>query len=112
MVRIALKIGDFINVEKAKISVIQLFSIMFIFELGTALVISYGITAKKDAWLAILLSMVGGIILFFIYYLLFRQYPKLPLTSYTRKIFGKYLGWAAGFLYVIYYLDIASRNIR
>ncbi|PKG25354.1 GerAB/ArcD/ProY family transporter [Niallia nealsonii] len=98
--------------EKAKISVIQLFAMMFIFEMGTALVVSYGITARKDAWIAILLSMEGGIVLFFIHYLLFRQYPKIPLTGYVRKIFGKYLGWMIGFIYTIYFLYIASRNLR
>ncbi|MGM0879360.1 MAG: GerAB/ArcD/ProY family transporter, partial [Bacillota bacterium] len=98
--------------EKAKISVIQLFVIMFLFELGSALVVSYGVTAKKDAWLAILLGMCGGIVLFFIYYFLFRQYPNLPLTGYARKIFGKYLGWVIGLLYVVYFLYEAARNLR
>ena len=72
--------------EKTKLSAIQLFAMMFIFELGTALVVSYGITAKKDAWLAILLGMCCGIVLFFIYYFLFRQYPNVPLTEYAKKI--------------------------
>ncbi|MDQ0246088.1 spore germination protein KB [Bacillus fengqiuensis] len=98
--------------EKAKISVIQLFAMMFIFELGSALVVSYGVTAKKDAWLAILLGMGGGIVLFFIYYSLFRQYPHLPLTGYARKIFGKYLGWVIGLLYTVYFLYDAARNLR
>ncbi|MBZ5752737.1 GerAB/ArcD/ProY family transporter [Metabacillus rhizolycopersici] len=98
--------------EKAKISVIQLFAMMFIYELGSALVVSYGVTAKKDAWLAILLGICGGIVLFFIYYYLFRQYPNLPLTGYARKIFGKYVGWIIGLLYVIYFLYDAARNLR
>jgi len=51
--------------EKAKISVIQLFALMFIFDLGTALIVSYGIPARKDAWLAVILGMGGGILLFF-----------------------------------------------
>lgn len=98
--------------EKTKISTIQLFSMMFMFEMGTALVISYGITAKKDAWLAILLSMLLSLVINFLYYLLFIQYPTLPLTSYTRKIFGKHLGWMIGFIYTIYFLHVCSRNIR
>ncbi|KON90340.1 hypothetical protein AF332_16485 [Sporosarcina globispora] len=98
--------------EKAKISAIQLFALMFLFEMGTAVIISYGIDAKKDSWLAIMLGMCVGIILFFIYYFLFRQYPNLPLTGYTRKIFGKYLGWIIGLLYIIFFLYITVHNIR
>ncbi|MBZ5753361.1 GerAB/ArcD/ProY family transporter [Metabacillus rhizolycopersici] len=98
--------------EKAKISVIQLFAMMFIFEMGTALVISYGIGAKKDTWLAILLGMCSGVVLFFIYYSLFRQYPNLSLTGYARKIFGKYVGWIIGLLYVVFFMYAAARTLR
>ncbi|MBE2978975.1 GerAB/ArcD/ProY family transporter [Priestia megaterium] len=98
--------------EKAKVSVIQLFAMMFIFNLGTSLIVAYGIDAKKDAWLAILLGMCMGMILFFIYYSLFRQYPNLPLTGYARKIFGKNLGWIIGLLYVLGFLYMAARNVR
>jgi spore germination protein KB len=98
--------------EKAKISAIQLFALMFMFEMGTAVVISYGIGAKKDAWLATLLGMCGGIIVFFIYYFLFRQYPNLPFTGYARKIFGKYPGSIIGLLYIIFFLYISARNTR
>jgi spore germination protein KB len=98
--------------EKAKISAIQLFALMFIFDLGTALIVSYGVTAGKDDWLSILLGMSGGILLFFIYYAVYRQYPDLPLTSYIRKVFGKYLGWIIGLLYCMSFLYIAARNVR
>ncbi|MGM0879344.1 MAG: GerAB/ArcD/ProY family transporter, partial [Bacillota bacterium] len=98
--------------EKAKVSAIQLFAMMFLFELGSALVVSLGSDAKKDAWLTILLGLCGGIVLFFIYYFLFRQYPNLPFTGYARKIFGKYLGWMIGLLYTVYFLYAAARNLR
>ncbi|MCM3771383.1 spore germination protein [Priestia aryabhattai] len=98
--------------ERTKISVIQLFSLMFIFELGTSVVVSYGVDAGKAAWLAILLGMCGGIILFFIYYFLYRQYPTIPFTTYVRKILGRYVGWIIGLLYCLYFLYIAARNVR
>ncbi|MFP3125807.1 spore germination protein [Ectobacillus funiculus] len=98
--------------EKAKINVIELFAMMFLFNMGTTLVESYGISAQKDVWLAILLGMCMGIVSFFIYYFLFRQYPDLSLTGYTRKIFGKYLGWIIGLLYILYFLNTAADNIR
>ncbi len=80
--------------------------------MGTTLVIPYGIDAKKDAWLAILLGMCAGIIFFFIYSFLFRQYPNQPFTGFARKIFGKYLGWVIGLLYIIAFLYDATHQIR
>ncbi|MGG3624592.1 GerAB/ArcD/ProY family transporter [Bacillus gobiensis] len=56
--------------------------------------------------------MCGGIVLFFIHYYVMRQYPNLPLTGYARKIFGNYIGWTIGLLYVTYFLYIAARNLR
>ncbi|KKI94060.1 hypothetical protein WQ54_00510 [Bacillus sp. SA1-12] len=98
--------------EKAKLSGLQLFVLMFMFNMGTSIVVSYGISAKKDAWLAILLSMCMAIILFYIYYYLYRQFPNLPLTGYARKIFGKYIGWIIGILYLQYFLYISARQVR
>ena len=98
--------------EKAKLSVIQLFALMFIFEMGTALVVSYGTNARKDAWLAILLALCGGILLFYIFHFLYRQYPNLLFTGYIRELFGKYLGWIVGLLYCLHFLYICGRNVR
>ncbi|MCM3016808.1 spore germination protein [Priestia megaterium] len=98
--------------EKAKLSVIQLFSLMFIFEMGTALVVSYGTNARKDAWLAILLALCGGIVLFYIFHFLYRQYPNLLFTGYIRELLGKYLGWIVGLLYCLHFLYICGRNVR
>ncbi|WP_141431003.1 GerAB/ArcD/ProY family transporter [Bacillus sp. 03113] len=98
--------------EKAKISAIQLFVMMFLFEMGSALVVSLGIGAKKDAWVAVLLGMLGGVALFFVYYSLYRHYPTLPFIHYVSKIFGKYLGWVIGLLYIVYWLYSSARNLR
>lgn len=98
--------------EKAKISAIQLFVMMYFFELGSALVVSFGIGAKKDAWISILIGMVGGVLLFFMYYTLFRHYPNLSFTQYVRKICGKYIGWIIGLLYIVYWIYGSARNLR
>ncbi|MEH7749512.1 GerAB/ArcD/ProY family transporter, partial [Neobacillus drentensis] len=63
--------------EKAKISGFQLFVLIVLFEMGSALLLSPGSEAKQDAWIAILFGLVGGIIVFFIYYRLFMYYPDL-----------------------------------
>jgi spore germination protein KB len=98
--------------EKAKISAIQLFALMFMFNMGTAVVVSYGIQAHKDAWIAILLGVFCGVILFFIYYRLYCQYSDLPITGYARKILGKYVGSVIGCLYIVYFFYACARNVR
>lgn len=39
-------------------------------------------------------------------------YPDLPLTSYLQKIIGKWFGKLIGFLYIVYFIYIASRVLR
>ncbi|HEX6923708.1 MAG TPA: GerAB/ArcD/ProY family transporter [Bacillales bacterium] len=98
--------------EKVKISGLQLFILIFLFELGTAIVVGLGFQAKKDAWLAVLIGMFAGLFIFLIYYALFRLYPDLPLTSYLKEILGKHLGVFVGILYLFYFLYDATRDVR
>ncbi|OQP03105.1 GerAB/ArcD/ProY family transporter [Geobacillus sp. 44B] len=98
--------------EKVKISARQLFVLIILFEHGSALVIPLGVRARQDVWLAILLGMVGGILLFLVYYRLYRYYPDIPLTSYVQHIIGPWLGKALAFVYTVYFLYLASRVLR
>ncbi|PAB56347.1 GerAB/ArcD/ProY family transporter [Anaeromicrobium sediminis] len=98
--------------EKSKINIRQLFSLMVLFEIGSAIVVGLGMKAKQDAWLAIILGMVSGLLLFLIYGYIFYQYPNLPLTSCIQKILGRYLGTLLAFSYILYFIYIASRVLR
>ena len=86
--------------EKAKISAYQLFVLMFLFELGTALLVPLAIEAKQDAWLTILFGMIGGFLLFFVYYGLYQYYPDSLPTEYIQKIIGKVLGRLLAFFFL------------
>jgi spore germination protein KB len=97
--------------EKAKISAYQLFTLILLFELGTAIV-SLGSDAKQDAWLAVLIGMAGGFCLFFMYYGLYRYYPDIPPTEYVQRILGSVLGKIIAFLYVLYFVYMAARILR
>jgi spore germination protein KB len=98
--------------ESAKISPYQLFSLIVLFELGTALVVPLGMEAKQDAWLAILLGLIGGLLLFLVYYYLFINFPNEPLTGYLQQILGKYIGWPIGLLYVLFFIYGSARDLR
>lgn len=73
----------------------QLFVLMFLFELGSAVVIGPATEAKQDAWIAILLGMIFGMLLFILYFYLYFKNGKLPLTSLLKNLLGKYFGYMA-----------------
>ncbi|HEY0827188.1 MAG TPA: GerAB/ArcD/ProY family transporter [Bacilli bacterium] len=98
--------------DNAKINPRQLFALIILFELGTALVVPIGLTGQRGVWLSIIAALFGGIALFLVYDYLFRQYPELPLSGYTRKILGKYIGWPLSLLYVPLFIYIGARDLR
>lgn len=63
--------------EKAKINGSQLFTLMMLFEFGTAFLLPIAIEAKQDVWLSIMFGMAGGFVLFLVYYQLYCSYPDL-----------------------------------
>ncbi|MEB2268417.1 spore germination protein [Priestia megaterium] len=98
--------------EKAKISASQLFILMVLFELGTSLLLPVAMEAKQDAWLAILLGMLGSLVLFVSYYKLYSYYPDLLPTEYMQKILGKAIGSVLAFLYISYFIYDVARVLR
>ncbi|QCJ42351.1 spore gernimation protein KB [Bacillus sp. S3] len=98
--------------EKAKIKASQLFILVVLFEMGSALLFIPGFQAKQDAWLAILLGLAGGLALVLIYYRLYTYYPDLPFTSYVQEITGKWIGRLLSLLYIIYFMYFATRVLR
>ncbi|TLS37103.1 GerAB/ArcD/ProY family transporter [Pseudalkalibacillus caeni] len=98
--------------EKAKIDAVQLFVLIVLFELGSAMLIPLAIDADENAWLAILLGMAFGFFLFLIYHALYKYYPDMLPTQYMQKILGKYIGWALGFAYSIYFMYASARVLR
>jgi spore germination protein KB len=95
-----------------KIQPIQLFVLIVLFEVGSAVVVGLGIDAKQDAWIAILLGMIGGIGLFSLYVYLYTQFPTLSLTNYLEKIVGKFIGRILALVYIVLFLYIAARVLR
>lgn len=53
--------------KKETISASQLFALIFLFELGTALVVPIGLESGHAVWIAILLALPGGLLLYLIY---------------------------------------------
>ncbi|MED4227200.1 GerAB/ArcD/ProY family transporter [Neobacillus cucumis] len=98
--------------QQANINGFQLFSVIFLFELGSAILLGMAGEAKQDAWITILLGIVSGCVLYLVFTKLNDLFPSMPLTSYIPKILGRYAGTMFAFLYVGYFMYIASRVLR
>lgn len=95
-----------------RISPKQLFALMVLFELGTALVVPIGLESGHAVWLAILLTLPGGLLVYLVYNDLYRQFPDQLISGYARIILGRWLGWPLGLFYVPILIFNASRNLR
>lgn len=90
----------------------QLFVLMVLFEVGSSVVVGLGLEAKQDAWLAILLGLLGGLVLFSLYIYLYIQFPDLSMINYLELIVGKMIGRLLAVIYICLFLYIAARVLR
>lgn len=97
--------------EKVRISPLQFFSLLVLFQFGTTLVVNLGLQAGKDSWIAILIGMTIGLLLFSMNAFLYSLFPDKIPTVYYRILLGKYLGGFVGLSYCVFYLHTASRDI-
>ncbi|MFC4322791.1 GerAB/ArcD/ProY family transporter [Litchfieldia salsa] len=95
-----------------KISLWQLFILIFVFEMGSAVVVGIGNDAKQDAWIAILLSTGIGIAMIILYNFMLKKREGCNLFEILEFCFGKYVSKVFSILYIIYFFYIASRILR
>jgi spore germination protein KB len=101
-----------VQMEKAKINANQLFAMMFLFEIGTAIVLPVGFASVQSVWMAIIIALVFGIGLYLIYNYLFREYPGLPLSGYIKAILGKPIGWVVNLSLLLFLIHNDARVLR
>ncbi|WP_379128989.1 GerAB/ArcD/ProY family transporter [Paenibacillus sp. sgz500958] len=98
--------------KKEMISANQLFAMIILFELGTALVVPIGLESGHAVWLSILLALPGGVVLYLVFADLHHQNPDMIISGYTQKILGKLIGWPLSLLYIPVFMFNGSRNLR
>jgi len=98
--------------EKAKISVSQLYAIMVIFNLGSSTVFGLGAEAKQDAWISIIIGCILGILLFLLYGVIIKKYPDLTLIEIFKKVLGNTIGKILSYIYILYFIFFSSLLIR
>ncbi|KRF44233.1 GerAB/ArcD/ProY family transporter [Paenibacillus sp. Soil787] len=98
--------------NQEKIGFKQLFLMMLAFEIGSAVIFTLGAEAKQDAWLAVLIGMVLGLILMSVFTKLSGFYPNDSLIQIIQKVSGRYIGYPLSITYIIYFTSQAARISR
>jgi spore germination protein (amino acid permease) len=90
----------------------QLFTLMFIFEVGSTTLFALGISAKQDAWIVILLALLIGLGFIWIYTELQNAFPDRNYVQIILAILGKKFGIPFILLNVLGCIWHCARNLR
>jgi len=94
------------------VSVVQLFALVFNFEIGTSIVVGLGTEAKQDAWIAVLIGTVLGVGVTFFYYKLLTFCPGKNLFEIMEFSFGRIIAVGLSLLYIGFFFYISARISR
>ena len=95
-----------------RINIWQLYCLMMLFEIGSTTVFGLGIDAKQDAWLAVLIAMIFGFGLVWIYTEIQKYYPEKNLADILTAVLGKWIAFPLILLYALEFFWIATLNFR
>ncbi|OMF23072.1 spore gernimation protein [Paenibacillus sp. FSL H8-0548] len=96
-----------------KISLNQLGSMIILFLIGSSSLFLLASDAGKDAWIAVFVGMLIGLVLLGAVNLtLYRLMPELNLVEMIFELLGKPIGYIISFSYVVYFCYKAIRNVR
>src|ERR1700719_4642873 len=86
------------------ISKTQLFSLIVLHEIGSTTLFARGIEAKQDAWIAILLRMLVGFIMLWVYTGIQLGYPDKNFPEILNTVLGKWVAKPLILLYAVFFL--------
>ncbi|RLQ95475.1 GerAB/ArcD/ProY family transporter [Falsibacillus albus] len=87
-------------------------SLVVLFIVGSAVMLDVGRDAMKDSWFAIFMAYLFFIPMNCMYYLLYKTNESLNFLKLLQYAFGKWVGSAVNFIYIVYFLYITSRVLR
>lgn len=95
-----------------KISGSQLFSLLFLFLIGSAIILPRGPVAGHDNWIAVVLAIGLGCGLGWLYAHLATQHPGLSLIEIAEHALGVWAGKVIGLLYLVYAFHLGALVLR
>lgn len=83
----------------------QFFLIVFLFSIGTTILITVNNladVARQDAWISVAIGIAISAVLVWLYNLLARLYPDMNLVKASEAAFGRWLGKAVSLSFVLF----------
>lgn len=98
-----------------KVSSRQLFWLMWMFDVGMALLLTIGPTieaAKQDAWISVCIATLGGIAIAWVSVKIGLVHPDKSFVEIIEFLLGKWTGKLVMFLYLIVWVSVTGIILR
>lgn len=90
----------------------QLSVFIIVFLIGSTPLFDLGSKAKQDAWIAMTLAAIAGLLLVAMYVRIQKRAPGSGLAELYMMHFGRVLGGFIGLLYALWFAYESMRNVR
>jgi spore germination protein (amino acid permease) len=94
--------------EKGKISNFQLSVLIIGFVFGSSVIISPGGGAGHDAWIAVALGLMEGLLIAWIFTALSKQFKDKTIVEISSLVYGKILGKCISILFIWYLFHLGA----
>lgn len=94
--------------EKGRISSSQLSVLIMGFVLGSSVIITPGGSAGHDAWIAVFIGLVEGLLIAWIFTALAKRFKNKTIIEINSLVYGKFLGKCISFLFIWYLFHLGS----
>ncbi len=103
---------DRVNSKHTITSTQFLFTIICIIQSSTILNAVISGVLYNEAWIGIIIAIIGFIPILFIYNCYMKKYPDKNYLQICEDLFGKIIGKVIGFIYILFFILLTSFNVR
>ncbi|MCX7903828.1 MAG: endospore germination permease [Caloramator sp.] len=97
---------------KETISVRQSIFTMIMFIIGSSVIITSGVDAKGDLWIAVIIALIAALAITWVYSKILSIKPDKDFVDILELIFGKFFGRLLAFLFVFFAFHLGSLVLR
>ncbi|MBP7332258.1 MAG: endospore germination permease [Firmicutes bacterium] len=96
------------SLEKGKISDFQLSTLIIAFIFGASVILTPGKGAGHDAWIAVVLGLMEGLLIAWIFIALASQFKNKTIVEINSLVYGKVLGNCISVLFIWYLFHLGA----